>query len=69
MSDLTYPFLVLWDIAILGLQIVWPLLIAAFGLAAVAYFGEKDGAKTLWGWIFALGGLFLFLFNIRIITF
>ncbi len=68
MSDLTYPFLVSWDIVILGLQIGWPLMIVALGLAAVAYFGEKDRVKTIWGWIFALGGLFLFLFNIRIVT-
>ncbi len=68
MSDLTYPFLVSWDIVILGLQIGWPLMIVALGLAAVAYFGEKDRAKTRWGWIFALGALFLFLFNIRIVT-
>jgi hypothetical protein len=67
MPDLTYLLIVLWDIAISGFQIGWPLFIVAFGLARVAYFGEKDKIKTIWGWGIALGGLFLFLFNLKIV--
>ena len=42
MPDLTYLLIVLWDITISELQIGWPLLVVAFGLTGVAYFGEKD---------------------------
>jgi hypothetical protein len=65
MLDLTHLFIALWDIAVSGLQIGWPLLVVAFGLAGVAYFGEKDRIKTIAGWVIALGGLFLFLFNLK----
>ena len=68
MPDLTYLLRALWDIAISGLQIGWPLLIVAFGLAGVAYFGEKDRIKTIAGWVIALGGLFLFLLNLKMVT-
>jgi len=37
-------------------------------LTGVAYFGEKDRIKTIWGWVVALVGLFLFLFNLRMVT-
>ena len=68
MPDLSYLLIVLWDIAISGLQIGWPLLIVACGLAAVAYFENKDRIKTISGWGIALGGLFLFLLNIKMVT-
>ena len=68
MPDLTYLLIILRDIAFSGLQIGWPLLILAFGLAGVAYFGEKDRGKTIWGWMIALGGLFLFLLNLKMVT-
>ena len=68
MPDLSYLLIILWDIAISGFQIGWPLLIVAFGLAGAAYFGEKDRIKTIWGWVVALVGLFLFLFNLRMVT-
>lgn len=68
MPDLTYLLIVLCDIAISGFQIGWPLLVVAFGLTGVAYFGEKDRIKTIWGWVVALVGLFLFLFNLRMVT-
>ena len=68
MPDLTYLLIVLWDIVISGLQIGWPLLVVALGLTGVAYLGEKDRIKTIWGWVVALVGLFLFLFNLRMVT-
>lgn len=67
MPDLSYLLIILWHIAISGLQIGWPLLIVAFGLAAVAYFENKDRIKTIFGWVIALGGLFLFLFNLKMV--
>jgi len=68
MLDLTYVLTIFWDIAISGLQIGWPLLIVAFGLAGVAYFGDKDRIKTICGWVIALGGLFFFLINLKMVT-
>lgn len=68
MPDLSYMLIILWDIAISGLQIGWPLLIVAFGLAGLAYFGDKNRINTIWGWIIALGGLFLFLLNLKMVT-
>jgi len=67
MPDLTYVLIVLWDIAISGLQIGWPLLVIAFGLEEVAYFGDKGRIKTIPGWVIALGGLFLFLLNLKMV--
>ena len=67
MLDLTQLFIALWDIAISGLQIGWPLLVIAIGLAEVAYFGDKSRIKTIPGWGIALGGLFLFLLNLKMV--
>jgi len=68
MSDLTFLWIALWDIAASGLQIGWPLLIVALALGGVAYFGEKDKIKAIAGWLIALGGLFLFLLNLKKVT-
>jgi len=68
MADLTYLLTALRDIAASGLQIGWPLFIMAFGLGGVAYFEEKNRSRTITGWLIALGGLFLFLLNLKKVT-
>jgi len=68
MPDLTFLLRVFWEVAISGFQMGWPLLIAAFGLTGVAYFGGKDKGKTILGWVIALGGFLLFLLNLRKLT-
>ncbi len=65
MIDLTDLWIALWDIGISGLGMGWPLLILALGLGGVAYFGERDKIKTAGGWIVALAGLLLFIWNLR----
>jgi len=60
MLSLTYLLRACGDIAIFGLQIGWPLLIIALGLAGAAYFGGEDRIKTISGWIIALGDSFSF---------
>jgi hypothetical protein len=67
MLDLHFLLMALWDIVVSGLQIVWPLMIVAFGLAELVYFGDKDRVKTVVGWIIIFGGLFLFFINVTVV--
>ncbi len=61
-SDL---FFSLFGIAASGLQVGWPLLIAACGLGGVAYFGGKDRIKTAGAWIITVAALIIFILNWR----
>ena len=63
MPSFTDLFISLAGIAASGLQVGWPLLIAACGLAGIAYFGEKDRVKTAGAWIIAAAGFVLFVLN------
>ncbi len=63
MDSFTDLLLSLIGIVSSGFRVGWPLLIAACGLAGVAWFGERDRAKTALAWIIAAGGLALFVLN------
>ncbi|MBI5968007.1 MAG: hypothetical protein HY882_09160 [Deltaproteobacteria bacterium] len=55
----------LLEIASTSIKVGWPLLILAFGLAGVAYFGGKDRIRTMAGWALVIVGLIFFVWNLR----
>jgi len=55
----------LWGIATTSLEVGWPLLMTALGLAGVAFFGGKDKIKAAGGWALAFVGLLLLIWNLK----
>jgi hypothetical protein len=56
---------VLWGVAATSLEVGWPLLITALGLAGVAFYGGGDKIKAAGGWALALVGLLLLIWNLK----
>ena len=55
----------LWGIATTSLEVGWPLLVTALGLAGVAFYGGGDKIKAAGGWALAFVGLLLLIWNLK----
>jgi hypothetical protein len=62
---MTEIFRGLLAIASTSIEVGWPLMITALGLAGVAFFGEKDKMKTAAGWVIAFVGFVLLVWNLK----